>query len=368
VLGPAKFNLEDFNTDQFLEQKPLGSIASGPQPFLDVSSNEHHPTHNKVTDTNGSMLSVSERHYTEAKHQVIDNGHAIDVSHVDMTNKETIEANVVSNECYTDAEHLVVDNGHALNGSQVDVTNNEYAEASVVSDGNFPAAELEIVDKGHITEASQVDVTSKEYVEAVVVSDDHCTRAELEIVDKGNNVDGGEVDLISKESNDATIPEMQVSKPVVPKQNAEQELAATTVPLDKVNVLSKNLIVETFPLRSVARTNTEIEGSGELRDSDNSLEKDIKKLELEEDKKSELNDIKLANNSNLLDEKFEKALENNTLKKISNPRHDTESGNHSTHKEQVSASHQKAITLETNNQSQIEDTAKVRHFIPSFIC
>jgi hypothetical protein len=368
VLGPAKFNLEDFNTDQFLEQNPLGSIASGPQPFLDVSSNEHHPTHNKVPDTNGTMLSVSERHYTEAKHQVIDNGHAIDVGHVDVPNKETIEADVVPDEYYSGAEHPVVDNGHVVNGSQVDVTNNEYVEAAVVSDGYFPAAELEIVDKGHITEASQVDVTSKEYVEAVVVSDDHCTRAELEIVDKGNNVDGGEVDLISKESNDATIPEMQVSKPVVPKQNAEQQLAATTVPLAKVNVLSKNLIVETFPLRSVARTNNGIEGSGELRDSDNSLEKDIKKLELEEDKKSELNDIKLANNSNLLDEKFENALENTSLKEISNPRRDTESGNHSTHKEQVSASHQKAITLETNNQSQIEDTAKVRLFIPSFIC
>ncbi|WJX13918.1 hypothetical protein P8452_04252 [Trifolium repens] len=321
VLGPAKFNLEDFNTDQFLEQNPLGSIASGPQPFLDVSSNEHHPTHNKVPDTNGTMLSVSERHYTEAKHQVIDNGHAIDVGHVDVPNKETIEADVVPDEYYSGAEHPVVDNGHVVNGSQVDVTNNEYVEAAVVSDGYFSAAELEIVDKGHITEASQVD-------------------------------------LISKESNDATIPEMQVSKPVVPKQNAEQELAATTVPLAKVNVLSKNLIVEIFPLRSVARTSNGIEGSGELRDSDNSLEKDIKKLELEEDKKSELNDIKLANNSSLLDEKFENALENNTLKEISNPRHDTESGNHSTLKEQVSASHQKAITLETNNQSQIEDTAK----------
>ncbi|XP_045812986.1 uncharacterized protein LOC123906982 [Trifolium pratense] len=358
VLGPAKFNLEDFNVDKFLEQNPLGSIASGPQPFLDSSSNEHHRTHNKVPDTNGTMLSVSERHYTDAKHQEIDNGHAIDVGYVDVTNKESIEANVVSDECYTGAEHPVVDNGHVVNASQVDMTNNESVEAAVVSDGYFPAAELEIVDKEDNIEASQVDVTNKEYVEAVVVSDDHCTRADLEVVDKGNNIDGSEVDLINKESNDATIPENQVSKPVVPKENAEQELAATTVPLAKVNVLTKNLIVETFPLRSVARTSNRIEGSGELRDSDNSLEMDIKKLELEEDKKSALNDIKLTNNSNLLDDKFENALENKTLKEISNPRHDTESGNHSIQKEQVSASHQKAITLETNNQSRIEDTAK----------
>ncbi|GAU17005.1 hypothetical protein TSUD_37630 [Trifolium subterraneum] len=433
VLGPAKFNLEDFNVDKFLEQNPLGSIASGPQPYLDASSNEHHPTHKKVADTNGTMLSVSERHYTEAKHQVVDNGNVIDVGHVDVANKETIEANVVSDEYYTGAEDPVVDNGHAVNGSQVDVTNNETVEvavvsdgyftgaevenvdkgyvieagnvdvtnketieadvvsdeyytgaehpvvdnghvvndsqidvtnnetveAAVVSDGYFTGAELEIVDKGHVIEAaSQVDVINKESVETVVVSDDHCTRAELEIVDKGHNVDGSEADLINKESNDATIPEMQVSEPVVPKQNAEQELVATTVPLAKVNVLSENLIVETFPLRSVARNSNGIEGSGELRDSGNSLEKDIKKLELEEDKKSDLNNIKLTNNSNLLDEKFENALENKTLKEISNPRHDTESGNHSTQKEQVSAAHQKAITLEANNQNRIEDTAK----------
>lgn len=359
VLGPAKFNLDEFNTDQFLEQNPLGSIASGPEHFLSASSNEGHPELKKVPDTNGPLLSVSDKHYTEAEQQVVDDGHDIDVGHLDLTNKEAIEATFVSDESYTETEHQVVDNGHVVNGSHVDVTNNKSTEASVVSDGHYTGTELKVVDKGRSIDTSQVDMTNKESVEASVVSNEHYyTEAELEIVDKGHGIDGSAVDVINKEPIEATIPEMQVSKPTEPKLNVEQELAATTVPLAKVNALTKDLIVETFPLRSVARNSNGIEGSGELRDSGNSLEKDIKKLAIVDDKKSELNDIKSADNSNLLDEKFESPLGNKKLKEISNPRHDTESANHSTHKEQVSASHQKATTFETYNQSPIEDEAK----------
>ncbi|CAL5209064.1 unnamed protein product [Lathyrus oleraceus] len=410
VLGPAKFNLEEFSTDRFLEQNPLGSIASGPQPFLGESSYEVHSEHNKVPDTNERLLSVS------------DNGHVISVEHVDVTNKETVEATVVSD------EYPVVVNGHVINDSQVDVTNNGSVEAAVVSDGYFTGAELEIVDKEHGVDSSKVDVTDKESVEAVVVSDDDCTVGELEIVDKergidsskvdvtnkesveavvvsdddctvgeleivdkeggidsskvdvtnkesveavvvsdddctggelkivdqGRDVDGSKVDVINKESNEATIPE---NKPTEPKLDVEQELAATTMPSSaKVNVLTKDLIVETFPLRSVARTSSGREGSEELKDSGNSLERDTKKLELEQGKNSELKGIEPTDNSTLLDEKFENALGNKNMKEISNPRHDVESANHSTHNKQVTVSHQKAI--ETNNQSQVEDVAK----------
>ena len=364
MLGPAKFNLEEFNTDQFLEQNPLGSIASGPEHFLGASSNEGHPELKKVPDTNGPLLSVSDKHYSEAEPQAVDNEHVIYVGHVDLTNKEAIEATVVSDGSYTETEHQVVNNGHVVNGSHVDVTNNKSTEASVVSDGHYTGKELKVVEKGGKIDASEVDVTNKESAEASVVSDEHYyTEAELEIVDKGHGIDGSAVDVINKEPIEATIPEMQVSKPAEPKLDVEQELAATTVPLAKVNALTKDLIVETFPLRSVARNSNGIEGSGELRDSGNYLEKDIKKLAIVDDKKSELNDIKSAGNSNLLDEKFESPLGNKKLKEISNPRHDTESANHSNHKEQVSASHQKATTFETNNQSRIEDEAKVSLFI-----
>ncbi|XP_058741761.1 uncharacterized protein LOC131614148 [Vicia villosa] len=368
VLGPAKFNLDEFSNDQFLEQNPLGSIASGPQPFLGASSNEDH---NKVPDTNGKLLSVS------------DNGHVINVDHVDVTNKEIVETTVVSDESYTKAEYPVVVNGHVINGSQVGVTSNESVEATVVSDTYFTGAELEFVDKEHDVDSSKVDVTDKESVEAVVVSDDHCSEGELEIIDKehgidssevdvtnkesveavvvsddhftggeleivdqGHDVDGSKVDVRNKEPNEATIPE---NKPMEPKLNVEQELAATTTPVAKLNVLTKDLKVETFPLRSVARTSSVTEGSEELKDSGNSLERDIKNLELEQGKNSEP-----TNTSTLL----KNALGNKNLKETSDNRHDVESANHSTHIEQVAASHQKAITFETNNQSQIEDEAK----------
>ncbi|CAI8603970.1 unnamed protein product [Vicia faba] len=332
VLGPAKFNLEEFSTDQFLEQNPLGSIASGPQPFLRATSNEDHPEHNKVP---GKLFSLS------------DNGHVINVDHVDVINKETIEATVVSDGYYTVGQNPVVVNGHVINGSQVDVTSNEFVEAAVVSDRYFTGPELEIADKEHDEDSSKVDVTNKESVEAVVVSNDHSTGGELKIVDHGHDVDGSKVE--------ATIPE---NKPTEPKLNVEQELAATTMPSAKVNVLTKDLIVETFPLRSVARTSSGTEGSAALKDSGNSLERDIKKLELEQGKNSESNGIEPTNNSTILDEKFENALGNKDLKEISDPRHDVGSANLSTHSEQITVSHQKAITFETNNKSQIEDEAK----------
>lgn len=359
-MGPAKFNLEEFNTEQFLEQNPLGSIARGPQPFLGASSNEDHPEHNEIPDTNGKLLSVSDRHYSEAEHQVIENGHVINVGHVDVTTKETNEATVVSDGCYTGADYPVVDNRHVVNGSQVDGTNNESVEAAVFSDGQCSGSEFEIVVKVHDVDASQVDVTNKESIEAAVVSDEHYTGVELEIVDKEHDIDGSEVDVAIKESNGAAIPEMQVSKPTEPEQNIKQELAATTMPLAKVNALTKDLIVETFPLRSVAGTSNGIEGIGELRDSGSSLKKD---------------------------EKFEIALGNKELKEVSNTEHYkeknpgetlAETANHSTHKEhsshefkgstdpQVRASHQKAITFETNNQSHIEEGAKVSLFMHSF--
>lgn len=353
VLGPAKFSLEELNTDQFLEQNPLGSIARDPQPFLAASSNENHPEHNQVMDTNGKMLSVSDRHNTEAELQVVDKGHDINVGHVDSTNKEPIEATVVSDGYHTRAEHPVpvVDKGHVIKSNLVDGTNTKSVEATVVSDGHHNVSEHEIVDKGHVINHSQVGMTNKEF-------------------------------------NKATIPETQVCEPMAPKQNVEQELTATTMPVAKVNSLAEDLIVEAFPLRSVARTTDEIEGLGELRDSSNSPEKDIKMLELEECKKSELNGIEPTKNSDLLDEKFENALGNKKIKEISITGHDkdknlrdmlAESENHSPLKEhsdhefegctdpQVGASHQNAITSETINKSQIKNGAKVRFFFHIFI-
>ncbi|TKY51719.1 hypothetical protein E2542_SST23238 [Spatholobus suberectus] len=344
VLGPAKFTLEELDTDQFFEQNPLGSIARDPQPFLAESSIENHCEPDKLQDTNSKMISVTDGSYTEAVHQVVEKGYVISVGPVDVTNKEPIEAAVVA-DGYDDtgAEHLMMDKGHTMNVSQVDVTNSESVETAVVSDGCCTGTEHKIVDKGHVLNGSQVN-------------------------------------MINKESNEAVIPEMQVGDPTALKQNVEQELAAATTPMAELTAVTEDLVVETFPLRSISRTTDGIEGLGGLRDSSNLQENDIKMSELKQEKeKSELTGIEPSKNLNFLDEKFEDAHGNQILKNISNTGLDKEnvgdmleeSSNHSTCKEhfdhhefedrtdpQVRVSHQNTITFETINQSQMIDEAK----------
>ena len=335
VLGPAKFTLQELTSDQFFEHNPLGSIARDPQSFLAASSNENHPELNNLLDTSGKKLSVSDGYYTGAEHEEVDKGHVVTVSQGDFINKETIE---FVDKDHGGAEHLVVDKDHVINDSQVDETNNEFIEATVVSDGHYTGAEQQIVDKGQVINGSQVDV-------------------------------------INKESSEAPVPEMLVSEPMAPKQN-EQELATAATPMSAV---TEDLIVETFPIRPVARTTDGTEALGELRGSSNSPDNDIKVLELEKGQEmSELDGIDPAKTSNLLDEKFEEGVGNQILKKNTGQDEEkslgdtlAESGKESTCKEpfghefkdgaepQVGIPHQNTITIEAINQSLVIDGAKV---------
>ncbi|KAH1036885.1 hypothetical protein AAZX31_20G177500 [Glycine max] len=322
VLGPAKFTLEELNTDQFFEQNPLGSIARDPQPFLAASLIENHCELDKLQDTNSKMISVSDVSYTEAVHQqVVDKGDVISVGHVDVTNKESIEAAVVVDGCDTGDEHPMFDKGQTMNVSQVDVTNNESVETAVFSGGCCSGTEHKIVDRGHVLNGSQVN-------------------------------------MINEESNETVIPEMQVGDPLALNQNAEQELAVATTPMAKVTAVTEDLVVETFPLNSVSGT-TDLGGLG---DSSNSPENDIKKLKLKQC------------------EKFEYAPGNQILEDSSNAGLDKEenvqdmleeSSNHSTRKElfdhhefedrsdsQVRAYNQNIITFKTISQSQMIDGVK----------
>jgi len=339
VLGPAKFTLEELNTDQFFEQYPLGSIARDPEPFPPASSIENHCEPDKLQDTNKKMISVSDGPYTEVVHQVVDKGHVISVGHIDVTNKEPIEAVVAVDGNDTRAEHLIVDQGHTTNASRIGVTNNESVKTAAVSDGSCAGNEYKIVGNGHVLNDSQVN-------------------------------------LVNKESNETAIPEMQVSDPSALKQKVEPELAAAKTPMTKVNVATEDLIVDTFPLSSASVTTDGIRSPGGLRDSSNSPENDMKMLELRQgEEKSELNGIEPSKNLNLLDEKFEDAPGNQILKNISNTELDKEenvrdiseeSSNHSTHKEhydfedptdsQVEVSHKNTITID---QSKKADGVKV---------
>ncbi|KAK7356565.1 hypothetical protein VNO80_15839 [Phaseolus coccineus] len=328
VLGPAKFILEELNTDQFFEQNPLGSIARDPEPFLDASSVENQCEPDKLQDTNKKIISVSDGSYTEVVHQVVDNGHVISVGHIDVTNKEPIEVVVVDGGD-TRAEHLIVVQGHTMN-----VTNNESVETAVVSDESWTGNEYKVVDNGHVLNDSQVNI-------------------------------------VNKESNETSIPERQESDPSALKQKVEPELAAAKTPMTKVNVAAEDLIVETFPLSSASMTADGIRSPGELRDSSNSPENDMKKLELRQgEEKYESNGIEPSKNLNLLDEKSEDAPANQILKNTSNTGLEKEenvrdiseeSSNHSTHKEhcdfedrtdsQVGVSHKNTITIDQSKKA-----------------
>ncbi|KAE9589830.1 hypothetical protein Lal_00021635 [Lupinus albus] len=286
VLGPAKFTSEDVTSDQFFEQNPLGSIARDPKSYLVASSYENHSEHNNLRDTSGKMVSVSDGYYTGVEHQALDQGHAMNVIQVDVINKESIEATVVSDGYYTGAEHPMVNNGHVINGSQADVTNNKTIKATIVSD--FTGSEHQVVDV-HV-------------------------------------INGSRVDVVNKESNESNIPEMQVSQPMVSKENVEQELATATTQVAKVTPLTEDLIAETIPFSPVMITTDGKEHDlEELRGSINLPEKDIKMLELEHvEVRSELNGIEPTKNSNTLDEKIEDVRENQILKNNPNTGHDEE--------------------------------------------
>ncbi|GAV64718.1 hypothetical protein CFOL_v3_08233, partial [Cephalotus follicularis] len=96
VLGPAKLTPEEQDTDQFLEQYPLGTLSTGPQSALSISSNEkqlgellalnsdeksiepdHGPGANKEPILNSDGFCVG------AEHQRLDNVQMIDGGHVD---------------------------------------------------------------------------------------------------------------------------------------------------------------------------------------------------------------------------------------------------------------------------------------------
>ncbi|XVF23462.1 hypothetical protein REPUB_Repub13aG0040900 [Reevesia pubescens] len=93
VLGPAKLTEGQQNTDQFLEQNPLGSISTAPETLLPIQSNgssfvpSHHEdaSNESVVVTDG--LSMGSEYKKFEREQII-NGNLVDVTN--GTDKEAI--------------------------------------------------------------------------------------------------------------------------------------------------------------------------------------------------------------------------------------------------------------------------------------
>ncbi|MED6109167.1 hypothetical protein PIB30_031055 [Stylosanthes scabra] len=276
VLGPAKFTLQELTSDHFYEHNPLGSIATEPQSVLAASSSKNHLEESNSMDTTGKKLCASDGYRSRAEHREVENGRVVNVSQVDIINEETVEATVVSDGYYGGFEHQEVDKKHITEDSQADETDNAIGESTVVSGEPYDGVENQIVNKGQIINGSQVDVTNKEF-------------------------------------NEASIPGVHVNESMAPKQN-EEELATAATPKAKVNPLTEDLTVETFPLKPVASTKDGIEVLGELSDSSNSPENNIEVLELEGHQEgSELNGIEPPKMTSSVDEKFEDDVKNHIL-------------------------------------------------------
>ncbi|XP_054813980.1 uncharacterized protein LOC129314538 [Prosopis cineraria] len=173
-------------------------------------------------------------------------------------------------------EHIRVevqlsDNGNVLNGSQVSVRNKEFNEAY----GN-----------GSVISDSQVDETNQELVET-------CSN--------GNLIHGSQVDQTNKDSVEASRPDFQAIESLATPEDVTQNLA---VPITNLSPVTADVVVETFPIRSVTRTAIGTESSGESRELINSSENETKNLGSHIGKaRSELESVELMKNSNLLDEK-----------------------------------------------------------------
>lgn len=261
VLGPAKFGSEEQSLNQFLEQDPLGSIATGPQYPLTTLVNEY---------------------------QFITN-------HLEGTDEPVVE----SDANYTRPEHQMFANEQIINGTQVDVKLEEFDESK-----------HQMLKQSEPVEAEQ-KANEKPDEEEVLVSDGHSAGSQHQMVDNGQIINCSQVDVKNRESDELTVTEtdlklsktdLQVNVPLK-AENIREELAASRV---KVIPTAADVIVETFPLRPVSRTNDNLDrGLGEISKMTNALEKqESKTVDLAANVHSFLNDrINSSENSGLVEEK-----------------------------------------------------------------
>lgn len=90
------------------------------------------------------------------------------VSQVDVMNKVSVETSVVSDGWYAGTEHKIVDKGHLLNGSQVNMINKECNEASILEMlvGDLSALEQNVEQElaASITPMSQITSVTEDLI------------------------------------------------------------------------------------------------------------------------------------------------------------------------------------------------------------
>lgn len=190
-------------------------------------------------------------------------------NHIEAVNVQDTSDNMLSGQ-HMEVEDQVSDNGNALNGFQVGVIDKEFNEA--YENGN-------VISGSHIDEANQKPV---------------------EVLSNGNFTHNSQVDDTNKESVEASSPDFQVKECLA---TPEDVMRNSVIPVTNLSPVTADVVVETFPLRSVTSTVVGIGGSEEFKGIINSQENETKNLDLKRKEKSELEGVELMKHSNVLDEK-----------------------------------------------------------------
>ncbi|XP_021817660.1 uncharacterized protein LOC110759831 [Prunus avium] len=201
VLGPAKFTAEEQTIDHFLEQSPLGSIATEPPNTLSISLNESQFISNQNQGRIEELVFTSDGHLATLERQNFDNGKII-------------------------------------NGTQVEVNNKEF---------ELKSTELQV--KGPVE-------TEKKVAEESVVHNGHCIGPEYQMVDNGL-INGNQVDLKDKKTEELTCTELQTVEPLEAEKNVEEVQETSR---SKVTPIAADVIVETFPLKPASGTSESLDG------------------------------------------------------------------------------------------------------------
>ncbi|CAB4299491.1 unnamed protein product [Prunus armeniaca] len=119
VLGPAKFTAEEQTIDHFLEQNPLGSIATEPPNTLSISLNQSQFISNQNQGRIEELVLTSDGHLATLEQ--------LRVKGPVETEKNVAEESVVHNGDCIGPEYQMVDNG-LINGNQVDLKDQKTEE------------------------------------------------------------------------------------------------------------------------------------------------------------------------------------------------------------------------------------------------
>ncbi|GLT70195.1 hypothetical protein SLA2020_422910 [Shorea laevis] len=428
VLGPGKLIEEEQNAERFLEQHPLGSISiepksSQPAPAtginfvpnhvqgvsdesvpsfdgLSVGSEKHKFDDEQIINGNAMILKDETDKEVSAELEV--NWGAMDLK--DETDKK-ISAELEANESAMDLKDETDKNLNtelAANGNTVDFKDESHKEVSAKLKVNRGAmdlkdesdrevsAELEVngnaidlKDESHKEVSTELEVNGN----AMDLKDESCKEVSAELEGNGAAIDMKDktdeestelgVKEFLEESEKELTPVMSTATPVVSEADESVNKFTSISPI--LSQITTDVIVETFPLRSVSKSTDYMDQRyGEMRNlSETSEERENEKVDLDpkngsflldgiisSENSSLVDDEKVGKDVDMLFEKNSNLVYNKVADNLSDPPLETSKqlttnsvvhGSHNGTTSRVDLSHNDILTSTTNETSNATD-------------